>query len=250
MKMDWRLTVRVISAFVFALALGVLSWLLYQSWENRQLNRELQSHRPGETADIGTDGILNSFRDLLSQNSDTIGWLTIDGTTIDYVVMHAPDEPDKYLHRDFYGNESRYGTLFVAEECDVQTSDNIIIYGHHMRDGSMFAKLKDYRDPEIYKSCPYFWIFTPQKDLLYRICSIHPEGVGGSSFIIRFGSGKELEEWRQKVREQSEVETGWEPNPEDRIVTLSTCTEDRGTRYTVQGVLVYKENQGGQRGDG
>ena len=116
MKMDWRLTVRVISAFVFALALGVLSWLLYQSWENRQLNRELQSHRPGETADIGTDGILNSFRDLLSQNSDTIGWLTIDGTTIDYVVMHAPDEPDKYLHRDFYGNESRYGTLFVAED--------------------------------------------------------------------------------------------------------------------------------------
>jgi hypothetical protein len=84
----------------------------------------------------------------------------------------------------------------------------------------------------------------------YRICSIHPEGVGGSSFIIRFGSGKELEEWRQKVREQSEVETGWEPNPEDRIVTLSTCTEDRGTRYTVQGVLVYEENQGGQRGDG
>ena len=100
MKMDWRLTVRVISAFVFALALGVLSWLLYQSWENRQLNRELQSHRPGETSDIGTDGILNSFRDLLSQNSDTIGWLTIEaGCLFLSASLQATNRSSIGLHR-------------------------------------------------------------------------------------------------------------------------------------------------------
>jgi sortase B len=165
-------------------------------------------------------------------------------------VLQGEDN-EKYLHRSISGEYLYAGSIFLDSKCSRSfRAYNTILYGHNMRDGSMFAKLKDYRDPEIYKSCPYFWIFTPQKDLLYRICSIHPEGVGGSSFIIRFGSGKELEEWRQKVREQSEVETGWEPNPEDRIVTLSTCTEDRGTRYTVQGVLVYEENQGGQRGDG
>ena len=187
---------------------------------------------------------------LLKKNSDVAGWILLPAVDLSYPVLQGEDN-EKYLHRSISGEYLYARSIFLDSKCSRSfRAYNTILYGHNMRDGSMFAKLKDYRDPEIYESCPYFWIFTPQKDLLYRICSIHPEGVGGSSFIIRFGSGKELEEWRQKVREQSEVETGWEPNPEDRIVTLSTCTEDRGTRYAVQGVLVYEENQGGQRGDG
>ena len=127
MKIDWRLTIRAISALVFAVALGVLAWLMFQSWENARMNRVLASQRPEAITEIGEDGIVDSFRDLLAQNSDTIGWLTIDGTSIDYVVMHAPNEPDKYLHRDFYGSESRWGTLYVAEDCDVRSSDIFLL---------------------------------------------------------------------------------------------------------------------------
>ena len=182
---------------------------------------------------------------LLEKNSDIVGWILLPAVDLSYPVLQGEDN-EKYLHRSISGEYLYAGSIFLDSKCSRSfRAYNTILYGHNMRDGSMFAKLRDYRDPEIYKTCPYFWIFTPQKDLLYRICSIHPEGVGGSSYIIRFGSGKELEEWRQTIREQSVIDTGWEPDLEDRIVMLSTCTEDRGTRYTVQGVLVFEEQQGG-----
>lgn len=178
---------------------------------------------------------------LLEKNSDVVGWILLPAVDLSYPVMQGEDN-EKYLHRAISGEYLYAGSIFLDSKCSRSfRAYNTILYGHNMRDGSMFAKLKDYRDPEIYASCPYFWIFTPEKDLLYRICSVHPEGVGGSSFIIRFGSVTELEEWRYKVKGMSEIETGWEPDPEDRIVTLSTCTQDRGTRYTVQGILVYEE---------
>ena len=178
---------------------------------------------------------------LLEKNSEVVGWIYLPALNLSYPVMQGEDN-EKYLHRSISGDYLYAGSIFLDSKCSRSFhAYNTILYGHNMRDGSMFAKLKDYRDPEIYRTCPYFWIFTPEKDLLYWICSVHPEGVGGSSYIIRFGSGKELDEWRNKVRNQSEIETGWEIDPEDRIVTLSTCTEDRGTRYTVQGVLVYEE---------
>ena len=184
---------------------------------------------------------------LLEKNSDVMGWILLPALDLSYPVMQGEDN-EKYLHRSISGEYLYAGSIFLDCKCSRSfRAYNTILYGHNMRDGSMFARLKDYRDPEVYGSCPYFWIFTPEKDLLYRICSVHPEGVGGSSYIIRFGSGKELEEWRTKVRNQSEVETGWQPDTEDRIVTLSTCTQDRGTRYTVQGVLIYEEQQEGER---
>ena len=179
---------------------------------------------------------------LLEKNSDIVGWILLPAVNLSYPVLQGEDN-EKYLHSSISGEYLYAGSIFLDSKCSRSfRAYNTILYGHNMRDGSMFAKLKDYRDKEVYGVCPYFWIFTPEKDLLYRICSVHPEGVGGSSYIIRFGSGKELDEWRYKVRDQSEIETGWEIDPEDRIVTLSTCTEDRGTRYTVQGVLVYEED--------
>ncbi len=177
---------------------------------------------------------------LLKKNSDVVGWILLPALDLSYPVLQGEDN-EKYLHRSISGEYLYAGSIFLDSKCSRSfRAYNTILYGHNMRDGSMFARLKDYRDPEIYGACPYFWIFTPQKDLLYRICSVHPEGVGGSSYIIRFGSGQELEEWRYTVKNQSEVQTGWEPDPEDRVVTLSTCTQDRGTRYTVQGVLVFE----------
>lgn len=183
------------------------------------------------------------WAELLEKNSDVAGWILLPAVDLSYPVMQAEDN-EKYLHRSISGEYLYAGSIFLDCKCSRSfRAYNTILYGHNMRDGSMFAKLKDYKNPEIYNACPYFWIFTPEKDLLYRVCSVHPAGIGGSSYIIRFGSGKELSSWRETVKEQSEIETGWEPVPEDRVVTLSTCTEDHGTRYTVQGVLIFVEEK-------
>ena len=82
---------------------------------------------------------------LIAENSDCIGWLTIDGTNISYPVMYTPSEPQKYLRRSFYGQYSQSGVPFLDGRCNLQSS-NLIIYGHNMRKGTMFSNLKKYVD--------------------------------------------------------------------------------------------------------
>ena len=82
---------------------------------------------------------------LIAVNGDCIGWLSIDGTSISYPVMYTPSEPQKYLRRNFYGKYSQSGVPFLDGRCDLQ-STNLIIYGHNMKNGTMFSDLKRYAD--------------------------------------------------------------------------------------------------------
>lgn len=82
---------------------------------------------------------------LITENADCIGWLSIDGTNISYPVMHTPSNPQKYLRRNFYGRYSQSGVPFLDGRCDLQ-STNLIIYGHNMKNGTMFSDLKKYVD--------------------------------------------------------------------------------------------------------
>ena len=82
---------------------------------------------------------------LIAENADCIGWICIDGTNISYPVMHTPSEPQKYLRRNFYGRYSQSGVPFLDGRCNLQ-STNLIIYGHNMRNGTMFSDLKRYVD--------------------------------------------------------------------------------------------------------
>ena len=82
---------------------------------------------------------------LITENADCIGWLSIDGTNISYPVMHTPSDPQKYLRRNFYGKYSQSGVPFLDRRCDLQ-STNLIIYGHNMKNGTMFSDLKRYVD--------------------------------------------------------------------------------------------------------
>ena len=82
---------------------------------------------------------------LIAVNGDCIGWLSIDGTNISYPVMHTPSDSQKYLRRNFYGKYSQSGVPFLDGRCNLQ-STNFIIYGHNMKNGTMFADLKKYVD--------------------------------------------------------------------------------------------------------
>lgn len=88
---------------------------------------------------------------LIAANTDCIGWLSIDGTNISYPVMHTPSDPQKYLRRSFYGKYSQSGVPFLDGRCDIQ-STNLIIYGHNMRNGTMFSDLKKYLNTDFLNS--------------------------------------------------------------------------------------------------
>ena len=87
----------------------------------------------------------HNIQALIAENADCIGWLSIDGTNISYPVMHTPSDSQKYLRRNFYGKYSQSGVPFLDGRCNLQ-STNLIIYGHNMKNGTMFADLKKYVD--------------------------------------------------------------------------------------------------------
>lgn len=89
----------------------------------------------------------HNIQALIAENSDCIGWLSIDGTNISYPVMHTPSDPQKYLRRNFYGEYSQSGVPFLDGRCDFQ-STNLIIYGHNIKNGTMFSDLKKYVNRE------------------------------------------------------------------------------------------------------
>lgn len=94
-----------------------------------------------------------NLKALFNQNSDCIGWIYIPDTSVNYPVMHTPANPQKYLRRDFYGNYSQSGVPFLDSRCDLESTD-LIIYGHNMRNGTMFSELKNYANADFRKKHP------------------------------------------------------------------------------------------------
>lgn len=80
-----------------------------------------------------------------------VGWLSIAGTTLNYPVMQTPNEPNYYLKRNFEKEYSDLGTPYIQENCDLTSSDNLVIYGHHIKGGKMFGALEDYKSQSFYE---------------------------------------------------------------------------------------------------
>lgn len=99
---------------------------------------------PQETEPLSELAAFEKYRAVQEQNSDFVGWLSIPGTNIDYPVMQTVNEPNFYLKRGFDKQYSDYGVPYVQENCDLALSDNCVIYGHHMNNGTMFADLCKY----------------------------------------------------------------------------------------------------------
>lgn len=177
---------------------------------------------------------------LLADYSGVAAWLSLPAAGISYPVMQAGDN-DYYLHRDPAGDYLYAGSIFLDYHNSPSLQNyNTVIYGHNMRDGSMFGKLKQYNDVDVLSSCPYFWVSVPAGDYLYRIFSVHTAAAGGDAYIVRFSGYEEYMGWITEMAGASAVETGAEgPQPGDKVVTLSTCTGDTATRQVVQGYLVY-----------
>ena len=108
---------------------------------------------------------------LITENADCIGWLSIDGTSISYPVMYTPSEPQKYLRRNFYGKYSQSGVPFLDGRCDLQSS-NLIIYGHNMKNGTMFSDLKKYLNTDFLNSHRTVRLETADGVLLFTVTEV------------------------------------------------------------------------------
>ena len=165
---------------------------------------------------------------LYAINSDIVGWLRINDTTINYPIMQTKNNPNYYLHRDFYKKYSSYGTPYMSEECSINTSDNLVIYGHHMNHKKVFGALEDYKSKEFYENHKVIEFTTLEEKQKYEIFAVFKTVVYSKNTFkyynfVNFSSEDEFNIFINKCKELSFYETNIKPKYEDKFIILSTC---------------------------
>ena len=187
-----------------------------------------------------------------NNNKDFVGWLRIDGTKLDYPVMQSPvSEANYYLYRDYNGDNSTRGSIYAREECDVFTpGDNVTMYGHNMKDGSMFAALNAYVNKSAWdnNSLVFFDTFNHETgEVQYHVYKIFAvfkttANLGEGFTYQRFENAanqQEFDEFVSNCKKLSFYDTGITPQYGDKMICLSTCeyTLDNG-RLVVAAVRI------------
>jgi len=178
----------------------------------------------GETVQM-----LPQFRELYTMNNDIVGWIKIPGTDINYPVMQTPDEPNFYLDHNFEKESSKHGAIYARETCDInRPSANITLYGHRMKDRSMFAQLDKYMEESFYKENSYIYFDTLTELHTYKIMSVFlTSATYGKGFPYQRHLDYESEEnylsFIETCQDLALYDTGVTAEPGDKFITLSTC---------------------------
>lgn len=198
----------------------------------------LQSLEPGEKR------MLPGLDELYAENPDLVGWITIEGTKLNYPVMQTSvDNPNFYLYRDFDKKDANRGSVYAREECDVlEPSDNVTLYGHNMKDGSMFACLGEYYEKDYWENNPLIFFDDLYGYHVYKIFAVFKTSANlGEGFAYhRFENAANEQEFNEFVstcKKLSFYDTGITPKYGDKMICLSTCeyTLDNG-RFVVAAV--------------
>lgn len=163
---------------------------------------------------------------LYEQNNDFVGWIQIDGTNINYPVMQTPDNPDYYLKHSFEKTWSDYGVPYLDEACVIGQSNNLVIYGHHMSNGSMFCDLELYSDPAFCMDHPVIRFDTLTSFGEYEVIAVFRYNTNQETF--RYDREVNMDEGRfswfiEQVHTRELFSTGKDASFGDQLLTLSTC---------------------------
>lgn len=181
------------------------------------------------------------FEGLKAENSDVAAWIQIPALDISYPVVQGKDN-SYYLHHMFNGESNTSGSIFIDYHNSPNfTVPNTIVYGHNMKDKSMFGTLDRYQDSALYQQYPYFYIYIPGYVLEYQIISCYAGRTRGIGYTYRFPEPADFQEFLDGILSYAEYDTGVEVKTEDQIVTLSTCVNsNRNYRYLIHGKLAKK----------
>lgn len=173
--------------------------------------------------------MLNLYAELYQENPDMGGWIRIDGTVIDYPVMFTPDEPEKYLHLSFEGEHSNRGVPFIGEGCTIAPrSRNIVVYGHHMKNGSMFAAIVNYKDIDFWSEHPTIYFSTLYEEGEYEVFAAFETDIYAAKELhcYSFTTAKDeadFSEYIAGIQKAAFYNTGVDVSYDDELLTLSTC---------------------------
>ena len=170
------------------------------------------------------------YQALHEKNPDYWGWIRIEGTRLNYPIMHTPEDSEYYIHRDFEGNSSSRGVPFLDGSC-VDDCGNYIIYGHHMKDGTMFTTLMSYADQGFYREHKDIQVETEHGQSIYLVIAAfysraYAQDETGVFRYYQYLSLKDqntFEEYVEQVKRAAIYDTGVAVTYGDQLLTLSTC---------------------------
>ncbi len=184
-----------------------------------------------EEVDIDIEGIQQV-------NSDVIGWIRFDNNEVlSYPILYSGDD-ETYLRTDIYGNQTTAGCIFMeGANCPDFNDNHTIIYGHNMRNLSMFGSLKKYKEEGFYQDNQYFTIYTNEHAYRYQIFAFRDVPETSSVYTIGYGNDDTFQAFINEMIRGSYEDTGVTVTKDDKVITLSTCSTT-GNRFVVHGVRV------------
>lgn len=178
-----------------------------------------------------------NLQELKKQNGDVTGWLYFENEDISYPIMYSGDDTT-YLHTALDGSYASAGSIFMEENNHPDFQDShTIIYGHNMRNLSMFGKLRYYKQKEYYDNHTYFQIFTDKGIYRYQIFAYADVPADSFVYQVPYGTDDSFTSFIQQLKKQSYYDTGIDVTQKDKVVTLSTCSTT-GKRFIVNAVRV------------
>jgi sortase B len=241
-----RLTIQVLSLLVF---IGCVLYVVSYFYGVRNNKDEVSQIRDivQEQVDVDTvevpdengenreeeiltymdNGMISKYYPLYQSNNDMVGWLKVGGTNIDYPVMYTNDGNDYYLKHGFDKEKNSSGMLFLDYECSFNDSDNLIVYGHNMRAGTMFAELLKYKDKSFFNENGYVTFDSLYNTGSYRVIGAMYVKKSANFKYYQFTKAQtkdEFDEYVKKVKRLSLYETGETAEYGDKLLTLSTCS--------------------------
>lgn len=201
---------------------------IVENTENTTHENPFTDDLENEESNISSQKRYN-LENIVEINSDVIGWIKIDGTNIDYPVMQ---NGDYYLHKNVYKEYSSHGTPYLANYCNVKSSDNLIIYGHHMKDNTMFSQLEKYKNFNFYREHRFIKFYAIEDGktieniykvmLVFKTIAYSDEGFRYYSYT-NFQNEEDYEEFVENCRKLEFYDTGISGTHKDKYITLSTC---------------------------
>ncbi len=203
-------------------------YLVEDGTENLETNTDMV--RAEENEGVHRD-ILGKYKNIYNENQDLAGWLTIEGTDIDYPVMQCEDD-DFYLSHNFYRETDKYGCLYVKSMADLNTpGTNFIIYGHNMKDGSMFGGLDQYQNEDFYQEHTHIFFDTLYEERIYEVMAVFSFQLYREEQSFQYykfyqaDTEAEFMDFYENIHRLALYDTGVTASFGDTFLTLSTCAD-------------------------
>lgn len=186
-----------------------------------------------------------NFSQLLEKNKDTVGWIKLEGTNINYPVVQT-DNNDYYLNHAFNGSKNYAGWVFMDYRNNkIDFDKNTIIYGHGRIDGTMFGSLKNIVKNNWYENTDNYVLkfSTPTENTLWQVFSVYT--IEKESYYIKteFESEQAYIEFLDTISKRSIYKFNANLNKDDKVITLSTCYQDNKHRVVLHAKLIKKETR-------